>query len=69
MENHALKPEPTYSYNLYNLLIVQLVIIIVLSVRRILTVCPYRFTLCARTVLPFVPCDGCPSCLLSTLVT
>ena len=27
--------------------IVQLVIIIVLSVRRISTVCPYRFTLCA----------------------
>ena len=45
MENHALKPEPTY--NFYKLLIVQLVIIIVLSVRRILTVCPYRFTLCA----------------------
>ena len=41
MENDALK------HRLIKVLIVLLVIIIVLSVRRILTVCPYRFTLCA----------------------
>ena len=57
MENHALKPEPTYkSVNCttcyYN----------ILSVRHILTVCPHRFTLCAVS-----DADGYrPACLRST---